>query len=53
MLEKLDALWPGFTIETARDFMGRLMPDAVLREKVLEGLRKAGLDIADEPGTVE
>jgi adenylate cyclase len=42
-LEKLDALWPGFTMESARDFMGRIMPDASVREKVFDGLRKAGL----------
>ena len=42
-LEKLDALWPGFTMENARDFMGRIMPDADVREKVFGGLRKAGL----------
>jgi TolB-like protein/tetratricopeptide (TPR) repeat protein len=42
-LEKLDSLWPGFTMENARDFMGRIMPDGNVRERVFEGLRKAGL----------
>ena len=42
-LEKLEALWPGFTMEDERDFLSRNMPDVEVRGKVFDGLRKAGL----------
>ncbi len=54
-LDKLLETKPDFTLEAALAAISPLKPEA-LRPQFktwFEGLRKAGLDIPDEPGTVE